>query len=331
MKVEDIKFTVPESWKGKNILVMPYMNQSVEKTAANLKVEIDPTTIGKSCGIEYRDSITCVKYNSNYGPKYGGSITLNDYSCWNILLDSNKITLEEQSIIMGVSENEDNLDAVQSYDSEIVTVGAMQKTINPDGYGEFPTQMAEFKDEYPDLFEQLFTNCGWSVEKENDKWRVYYSNKTGQDLKNEIRENCSGLTCGKKIKAIPIEPLINAAKNEVFQSKQIHDFIARLNNRVLKVVPSGYSYSLKEYMKSKLGKATVLDHHINRPAYVATDFGKALDRFFKKNPGVSNNPSEWKKKHNEYEKSILDDYGVNRRGTDMANRYQKMSDNDSLK
>lgn len=60
MKVEDIKFTVPESWKGKNILVMPYMNQSTEKTAANLKVEIDPTTIGKSCGIEYRDSITCV-------------------------------------------------------------------------------------------------------------------------------------------------------------------------------------------------------------------------------------------------------------------------------
>ena len=47
MKVEDIKFTVPESWKGKNILVMPYMNQSTEKTAANLKVEIDPTAIGK--------------------------------------------------------------------------------------------------------------------------------------------------------------------------------------------------------------------------------------------------------------------------------------------
>ncbi|WP_407267459.1 hypothetical protein [Tenacibaculum maritimum] len=27
-------------------------------------------------------------------------------------------------------------------------------------------------------------------------------------------------------------------------------------------------------------KATVLDHHINRPAYVKSDFGKALDNFF---------------------------------------------------
>lgn len=57
----------------------------------------------------------------------------------------------------------------------------------------------------------------------------------------------------------------------------------------------------------------------------------ALDNFFKKNPEISKNPSEWGKKHSEYEKSILDDYGVNRRGTDMAGRYKKMVNNEHLK
>ncbi|MCD9583371.1 hypothetical protein [Tenacibaculum maritimum] len=89
-------------------------------------------------------------------------------------------------------------------------------------------------------------------------------------------------------------------------------------------------------------KATVLDHHINRPAYVKSDFGKALDNFFikkdkeveefnkkekdktKHKNKVSRNPNDWENNHSTYEKSILDDYGVNRRGTDMKGRYHKM-------
>lgn len=94
-------------------------------------------------------------------------------------------------------------------------------------------------------------------------------------------------------------------------------------------------------MKSKLGKATALDHHINRPGYVAKDFGKALDNFFDKkdeeveeyNKGkeekdhkekVSRNPVDWGTNHSNYEEEILEDYGKNRRGTDMENRYNKM-------
>ncbi|WP_407268117.1 hypothetical protein [Tenacibaculum maritimum] len=78
-------------------------------------------------------------------------------------------------------------------------------------------------------------------------------------------------------------------------------------------------------------KATVLDHHINRPAYVKSDFGKALDNFFikkdkeveefnkkgkdkkKHKSKVSRNPNDWGDNHSIYEKSILDDYGKNRR------------------
>ncbi|MGT2490990.1 hypothetical protein ACU4GD_11770 [Cupriavidus basilensis] len=45
------------------------------------------------------------------------------------LADSGEITAGERRILVAMSPNEGNLDAVQSYDSEVLTAGAMQKTI----------------------------------------------------------------------------------------------------------------------------------------------------------------------------------------------------------
>lgn len=36
---ETIKFIVPKSWSGKNVILMPYLNQSTEKVSTNLSVE----------------------------------------------------------------------------------------------------------------------------------------------------------------------------------------------------------------------------------------------------------------------------------------------------
>jgi len=102
--------------------------------------------------------------------------------------------------------------------------------------------------------------------------------------------------------------------------------INRLTNIVLPIKPVGYAYSLSAYLQSKLGKATVLDQHINRPAYVDNDFGKALDKFFKKNPTVDRNPNNWGANHYMYEKTILDDYGKKRRGTKMSDRYDDLKE-----
>ncbi len=306
------------------------------------KIEKIEEKTNENCGIEYREKITCTRYgkkNPKYGPVFWGALKLANYSEWNILLSTNKITFEEKDIIIGMSSNEGNLDSVQSYDSEIVTVGAMQKTINPDGYGEFPIQMQEFKGEYPDRFEKLFANCGWEVKKEVIKvgkkeiikWKAYYQNITGSELKNKIRDGFNVENYKKKVKCIPIEPLINASKDPYFQAKQIEDFIIRLRQKVLPIIPTGYTYKISDYLKSKLGKATALDQHINRPAYVKEDFGKALNDFYKQNPNASKKPNDWKNNHKDYEEKILEIYGKNRRGTQMSSRYTQMKNNPYLK
>ena len=46
----------------------------------------------------------------------------------------------------------------------------MQKTINPEGKGEFPLQVLSFKNDYPEKYKSLFEECGWTVE---DKTMYY--------------------------------------------------------------------------------------------------------------------------------------------------------------
>jgi hypothetical protein len=276
-----------------------------------------------------------------------------------MLISKELLTEEERDIIVGMSINEGNLDSVQSYDSEIITVGAMQKTINSNGFGQFPIQMKEFRDEYVGKFKQLFEDCGWTVKlveaeimRDNKKrkvteWRAYYKGITGVDLKNTkptlkelIRNSFTKDTLGKKIQCIPIEPLINATTDPDFQVKQIKDFVTELH-KVLEKIPSGHLYPLKVYLKSKLGKALALDHQVNRPGYVINDFGKALNKFYNnpKYSEVSKNPSDWKGNHKTYENEIIGYYADVRRGTHMGNgegrdkneRYKRLLNRQSLK
>lgn len=289
-------------------------------TKNNSEKIIDETfSNNDTCGIEFRSKIKCTRYSSQYGPVYWGNLKLANYESWNEIILSNIATLEQKEIIVGMSENEGNIDGIQSYDSEIITVGAMQKTVNINGSGELVVQLSDFKKENPDKFKKLFENCGWSIKL----GKIYYNDITGDDLKILIRKNANKNNYGKVIECIPLEPMIKACYDEDYQKKQVIDFIKRLE-KVLTLIPTKFEYKISEYVSTKLSKATVLDQHINRPAYVVVDFAKALNKFFKNNPAVSKNPTKWGANFIEYEKNIIDDYGVNRRGTDMINRYKKL-------
>ncbi|WP_276877847.1 PAAR-like protein [Chryseobacterium joostei] len=291
----------------------------------------------QTCGIQYRKDVTCVKYGSAYGPLYSGSLKLGSYKNWSTIVSSGKVSVEEKEIILAMSENEGNMDAIQSYDSEALTVGAMQKTLTTDGYGELPIQMWEFKQDYPDKFKELFENCGWKVKeieipqknkKVIKKYQAYYNDTTGSALKTLIRKGFDAKTNKKNVVCAPIEPFINACKDADFQGKQIVDFIKRLHSAINKK-PTGYTNSIKDFVKSKLGKATVLDHDVNRPGHVSNCFRDALNQFFAANKKVSKDPEDWKENHATYEKDILEIYGPLRGRkpytmTSASDRYTKL-------
>lgn len=338
-------------FKSEYVVYKGYAGESDNSKVTNLFLNDGDAWLevkkGCDCGKEDFDKqFQCTRYGSVYGPVYWGKFKLANYEYWDDLISENKVTQEEKDILVGMSENEGKLDSVQSYDSELLTVGAMQKTVNPTGKGEFPIQVQEFKADHPEKYKELFEDCGWTVESNT----MYYKDPsdsaatkiTGSALKTKIREGFKKSEFKKKLKCAPLEPIAKASLDKDFQAKQVKDFIDRLKNKVLPIKPKGYSYSLKDFLNSKLGKATALDHHINRPGYVKNDFGKALDNFFvkkdkevldfntaeadssKHKSKVSKNPNDWGTDHAAYETIILDDYGVNRRGTDMKGRYNKM-------
>lgn len=262
-----------------------------------------------------------------------GNIALKDYSDWDDSIKRGIFTEQEKEIFTALSPNEGNLDSVQSYDSEILTAGAMQKTVNTQGEGEFPKQVLQFKQNHPNLYTELFEDHGWYVVPRTNPY-MYYIDPRGNKkyeksaLKTLIRTNYTAATQGKKLECVPLEAILMAIKNNHYQELQVIDFKNRLTI-VMAIRVSGYT--LGNYLLSSLGRATAVEHHINRPGYVASDFKAALDRFFVANPKVSKDPTKWGAQHSVYERQILDDYGVNRRmsnhgdGTPSApSRYRRI-------
>lgn len=218
-----------------------------------------------------------------------------------------------------MSKNEGKIDGVQSYDSEVVTVGAMQKTLKNNGQGQFYIQVLEFKNQNKALYEELFEKCGWKVE--NNK--LTYNGMSGQTLKNVIRKGFNRDVYGLSIPSTPLEPLIRACNNSEFQKKQILDFIDALNT-VIGFNPEGYSHKIEDFFHSDFSRAVILDQYVNRPNYVKTDLGSAMNRFFTKHPSYSKSPDDWGNNQYNYELEIMEDYGKNRRGTDMVDRYNNL-------
>lgn len=291
--------------------------------------------IVNSCGMEFKGKVKCTQYGKIFGPVYWGKKPISTYTKWDELIAQGKLTNDDKIVLLSVAPNEGEFDAVQSYDSEIITAGAMQKTVNSSGTGELPEQIFQFKEKHPDLYESLFANCGWVVSKSNNSIKAVYNGLSNTALKSLLRQNCSSSNKGKVINCSPVESMVAGVSHPLFIDIQIVDFIKRLNDFLNKIPIKYkaknksektilYNYKIKAYIKSHLGKATVLDHSINRPGHVTKMLGDALNDFFKNNPTVDENPENWGEKHAYYENKIVEYYGKNRKGmTDPVLRFNK--------
>jgi hypothetical protein len=70
---------------------------------------------------------------------------------------------------------------------------------------------------------------------------------------------------------------------------------------------------MSKYITSERGAALLMDQYVNRPAYVPTDLGKAIDRFYADHAGdkppPDEDPEKWPPdKRAGYEKEILHNY-----------------------
>ncbi|MEE5129841.1 hypothetical protein V2J82_05250 [Pseudomonas alliivorans] len=276
--------------------------------------------------------VTVTRWGKHYGPVVWGEGKLGDSPQWASIEAAGEVTAFEKKIISAMCENEGKINAVQSYDSEIITAGAMQKTINPQGAGEFPLQVKRFKELYPEEYAELFEAQGWHLDISDTETKMYYqhsdfSNGEKLDfslLKSKLRIGCSESTYGKVVQCKPVAVMSCAVGSPSYVKLQITDFIARLR-KVLLEKPSTYDFTVGDLFISALGRAAALDESVNRPANVVKNLKKALDKFFLQNPTVSKDITKWGNNHATYELQVANIYGPGRLGmTEPADRYNKL-------
>ncbi|WP_429443927.1 glycoside hydrolase family 19 protein [Paraburkholderia sp. 40] len=288
------------------------------------------------CGCCLQNVFKVTRYghapHTHYGPVFWGEVRLEKSKVLAEMRANGTVSESEYRIIVAMSENEGKIDAVQSYDSEIVTAGAMQKTVNSQGRGELAMQVAEFKVTNEADYHDLFETCGWTVEGTGESATMFYMHAeltqgkklTGSPLKEIIRQGCSVDNFGKTVKNIPLAVIAHAITFKSFETKQLMDFIDRLREIVLPKIPRGYQYTIADYFQSDLGRAAALDQSVNRPGYVGRDLGRSLDVIRARHPGLSRNPREWGVDRSRYEREIADHYGNNR---EMSNDNNGSSSN----
>ncbi|MFJ7311557.1 calcium-binding protein [Pseudomonas sp. NPDC098747] len=267
----------------------------------------------------------------HYGPLHTGDRNLGEAPEWGEMISEGKVTENEKTIIVVMSANEAKLNGVQSYDGEIITAGAMQKTINITGGGELPAQIKKFKDQHPIAFVELFESNGWRLDETSSSPKMFYQGDArangakleGESLKNNLKIGCSDATFGRVVDCQPVAVMACAMSNPLYVKIQITDFIDRLHSALGKK-PTGYNFTANTFFKTLLGKAVVLDHDINRPSYVKDDLGSALDTFFAQNPTVNRNINTWGDAYDIYENKVLELYGVGRRMTNASVRYNHL-------
>ncbi|CAM2177245.1 Calcium-binding protein [Paraburkholderia sacchari] len=264
-----------------------------------------------------------------YGPVYTGTKKLDKFTGWDDLIAKSKATEDEKAIVIAMSSNEGNMDAVQAWDWQTFSAGAMQKTVTPEGYGELPQQICEFQNENPGLFEEIFGRCGWSIKQEEGP-RIYYSSSdtenrkiTGPELYEFIKKGFQEADSGFPKESKPLSAIAHAMIHEEYQKKQVVDFIGRSHSAIAKK-PRGYSNPASDFFLSRLGRALVLDHDVNAPGNVSTDLGASINTLRARYTGLGTDPAQWGSSRSQYETELIQIYGPSRHMNSAVERYNHL-------
>ncbi len=257
-----------------------------------------------------------------------------------------------QCAIRGVANNEGGggasspngdgtFNPVQSYDSQALTAGAMQKTIDSQGRGELARQLSSFKASNPTKYQSLFVSKGWTVEdpvvdpvtkrKEPSSPTAYYKDPndraaqplTGTALQSYIRQ-CDGANYDKTM-----GPWREAGRDPDFQKQQVTDFADRVQSTAKAKVRGidNRFYLTSDYLSSSRSMAQLTDQSVNAgPNAPSRTLGVAIRSFYAAHPTVPTDPTTWTAEQRaSFEPQLLKIYGDKRGGmTDGVNRWSAL-------
>ena len=180
-----------------------------------------------------------------------------------------KISKSELNALLATSENEGNLDAINTYDNSYMSFGMFQWTLGAkSAKGELPALIKLVKEKSPKAFDQFCGQFGLDVSAETDTISGYLilnnkKIKTPADKqffrKNIVAYRFAAAGLDKRVNAIQILHAINRFNYFYFnKSKKLG------------------GYTLFDLLSSEYAAALFLDNHVNRPAYLLPCVARAI-------------------------------------------------------
>jgi hypothetical protein len=180
------------------------------------------------------------------------------------------LTDSQMNVIFATSENEGNLDAVNTWDNQFLSFGMFQWTAGSAGKpGELPALLKIVKDRHPDNFQHYWGQFGLDVVDVGTRtgWFSYRGKKLSSAADKAIlREHIWAYRFAR------------AGADIEVQAAQIRHAANRLSHFYYIKSSKLNGYSLADLISSEFGVALLLDNHVNRPGYVHGCMAEALIR-----------------------------------------------------
>ncbi len=185
------------------------------------------------------------------------------------LLSRLKISKSEINALLATSENEGNLDAINTYDNSYMSFGMFQWTLGAkSAKGELPALIKLVEEKYPKAFEQFCGQFGLKVSEDTNAISGYliYNNKKidTPTEKQFFRKNIVAY----RFAAAGMDKRVNAV--------QILHAINRFNRFYYNETSKLGGCTLYDLLSSEYAAALFLDNHVNRPGYLWPCVAKAV-------------------------------------------------------
>lgn len=211
-------------------------------------------------------------------------------------------------VMAAVSENEGNLDAVNTWDNSFMTFGMFQWTLGAGGsQGELPALLKKVKDRDAGVFERYFGRYGLDIADADDIYGYFtLDGKKAADPESKA--------------ALRSDPWAfyfwQSGQDPVVQSIQIQHAASRLDTFYRSTRYKIGAHFIADLITSEYGVGLVLDNHVNRPGYVAPCLKTAMER-----TGLDD-PQSWS---TDEERRLIDHY------LEIRNSYGKSPMTDAAK
>lgn len=192
-------------------------------------------------------------------------------------------------VIMPVSANEGNLDAINTWDNAFLTFGMLQWTIGTEnGGGELPALLQRIKNRFPNTFQDYYGRYGIDLADTNQTSGFLTLN--GQKIQTpEQKAQFRELTWAFRFWKAGLDAKVQMVQIE-HTLDRINSFIEHKSYRPLD------KFFIGDLITSEYGMCLILDHSVNRPGHLMsfsigrTDIlGQAM-----RNAGLDNSdPKQW--------------------------------------